>query len=265
MKGYWDHKGKPSMFVVKDGDKEIYRGGFKKGYELLMNTEPKNDTIEYLRKYNEWRRGADTEQPDPKELGEQIDAAIAGLTMLEETAKLAATLKVERDEAREALKEIEEYGTEEINDAVELRQKLATALVERDEAREVASGLAVQEERVEEAQKELSSIHRWIERNHPDGVIDSLSYLRNLERVGDRWYDRLDIVERERDEARAALENNSKATEMLERMAYEERAKDARLLNISERAINALTSEWGYAEATKILRAQFDQLKEGEE
>jgi hypothetical protein len=42
----------------------------------------------------------------------------------------------ERDEARESLKHITEYGTEEINAAVELRQKLATALVERDEARE---------------------------------------------------------------------------------------------------------------------------------
>jgi hypothetical protein len=40
----------------------------------------------------------------------------------------------ERDEAREQLKEIEEYGTEEINAAIDLRQKLATALVERDEA-----------------------------------------------------------------------------------------------------------------------------------
>ena len=42
----------------------------------------------------------------------------------------------ERDEARAALADVEEYGTEEINAAVELRQRLATALVERDEARE---------------------------------------------------------------------------------------------------------------------------------
>lgn len=43
-------------------------------------------------------------------------------------------LEQERDEARKALKHIEEYGTEEINAAVELRQKFASALVERDEA-----------------------------------------------------------------------------------------------------------------------------------
>jgi hypothetical protein len=45
---------------------------------------------------------------------------------------LANALK-ERDKARESLKHIGEYGAEEINAAVDLRQKLATALVERDE------------------------------------------------------------------------------------------------------------------------------------
>lgn len=54
----------------------------------------------------------------------------------------------------------------------------------------------------DEAQATLTTIHRWIERNHPDGFIDSMTFHQNLERVGDRWYDRLDIVERERDEAR---------------------------------------------------------------
>ena len=44
-------------------------------------------------------------------------------------------------------------------------------------------------------QKELSSIHRWIERNHADGFIDSLTYLQNLERVTDSWYERIDRIE----------------------------------------------------------------------
>jgi len=48
----------------------------------------------------------------------------------------AKQLALERDEAREHLREIAEYGTEEINAAVDLRQKLARALLERDEARE---------------------------------------------------------------------------------------------------------------------------------
>jgi hypothetical protein len=84
---------------------------------------------------------------------------------------------------------------------------------ERDEAREVASGLSIQEERVNEAQKELSSIHQWIDRNHPDGFIDSQTYFQNLERVVDNWYDRLDRLEvdakrfvRERDEAREQVD-----------------------------------------------------------
>jgi hypothetical protein len=48
----------------------------------------------------------------------------------------ARRLERERDDAREDLQEIKEYGTEEINAAVSLRQKLASALVERDEARQ---------------------------------------------------------------------------------------------------------------------------------
>jgi hypothetical protein len=44
----------------------------------------------------------------------------------------ARKLERERDEARESLKHITEYGTEEINAAVELRQKLASALVKYD-------------------------------------------------------------------------------------------------------------------------------------
>jgi len=54
----------------------------------------------------------------------------------------------------------------------------------------------------DEAREAFSSIHRWIERNHADGFIDSLTYLQNLERVTDCWYDRIDKIERERDEAR---------------------------------------------------------------
>ena len=53
----------------------------------------------------------------------------------------ARKLERERDEARESLKHITEYGTEEINAAIDLRQKLASALVERDEARERCSKL----------------------------------------------------------------------------------------------------------------------------
>ena len=32
---FWDHSGKPSVFVVKENGKEIYRGGFEEGYKLI--------------------------------------------------------------------------------------------------------------------------------------------------------------------------------------------------------------------------------------
>ena len=56
---------------------------------------------------------------------------------LQDVKDLSRKLERERDEAREALKHIEEYGTEEINAAIDLRQKLASSLVERDEARKL--------------------------------------------------------------------------------------------------------------------------------
>jgi chromosome segregation ATPase len=132
----------------------------------------------------------------------------------------------ERDEANEELsKKYVEY--DQLFDAAEKIK------IERDEAREENTNLKLQlglwedgnliceetlgeirllEERIEEAQKKLSSIHRWINKNHADGFIDSLTYLQNLERVTDSWYDRIDGIEadarrfvRERDEAREAL------------------------------------------------------------
>lgn len=33
--GYWDHKTKPSVFVVLDNSKEVFRGKFTEGYKLL--------------------------------------------------------------------------------------------------------------------------------------------------------------------------------------------------------------------------------------
>lgn len=47
-----------------------------------------NETIEYLRKYNEWRRGGETEMPEPKEIGKYIDAAIKRLEELESNSAM---------------------------------------------------------------------------------------------------------------------------------------------------------------------------------
>jgi hypothetical protein len=75
---------------------------------------------------------------------------------------------------------------------------------------------------LDEAQNQLSQVYRWIERNQADGFIDSLTYLQNLERVTDDWYDRYDRLEvdacrfvRERDEATAKLAQVSSLTESI--------------------------------------------------
>ena len=75
-----------------------------------------SDTPETDKLITDWIQGASRKIPDYVELARRLER--------------------ERDEAQESLKHITEYGTEEINAAVDLRQKLAQALVERDEARE---------------------------------------------------------------------------------------------------------------------------------
>jgi hypothetical protein len=56
-----------------------------------------------LRKYNEWRRGADGPQPNPKEVGELIDSAADRLEVLErETTEFFERWHEERRK-REAL------------------------------------------------------------------------------------------------------------------------------------------------------------------
>ena len=72
-------------------------------------------------------------------LCEHFEVSPANTTLL-----AVELLKIERelDEARKHLKDIEEYGTEEINAAVDLRQQLAKALLDRDEARAVLSNLS---------------------------------------------------------------------------------------------------------------------------
>ena len=40
------------------------------------------DYIKTLREYNEWRRGSEIDQPDPKRIGEAIDALIAEVERL---------------------------------------------------------------------------------------------------------------------------------------------------------------------------------------
>jgi hypothetical protein len=41
-----------------------------------MDTEELKNLIHRLQYYNEWRRGADTEMPEPKQIGRDIDVAV---------------------------------------------------------------------------------------------------------------------------------------------------------------------------------------------
>jgi len=68
----------------------------------------------------------------------------------------------------------------------------------------------------DEAQAALTTIHRWIKRNHPDGFIDSMNYVQNLERISDNWYDRFVRIERERDEAREKIKRQAERIRELE-------------------------------------------------
>ena len=128
----------------------------------------------------------------------------------------------ERDEARESLKHISEYGTEEINAAVELRQKLATALVERDEAREELHDIrlnlgedadgytllhavcVLQNERneaMEDSLEQARLLGMGSEREAK--LISDLEFRRGLYKVQEQY---LETARRERDEAREKAE-----------------------------------------------------------
>jgi vacuolar-type H+-ATPase subunit I/STV1 len=121
--------------------------------------------------------------------------------------KVIKRLEEERDEARE---KYDTLAVENMLEVHKLCKERDDALMDRSNG-DIATMTINYYERIlkelneakaerDEAQKQLSSIHRWIERNHSDGFIDSLTYLQNLERVTDSWHDRLDKMERDKNE-----------------------------------------------------------------
>ncbi len=56
------------------------------------------------------------------------------------------------------------------------------------------------------AQEKLSTVYQWIERHHQDGFTDSMTYWQNLEKIGDKYSDRIDDAERQLDAAREDAE-----------------------------------------------------------
>lgn len=124
----------------------------------------------------------------------------------------------------------------------------------------------------DEEREALSSIHRWIERNHADGFIDSLTYLQNLERVTDCWYDRIDKIERERDEAREELqravqERHDFHWELIDAVRERNEARDQvkELIYIAGRAIDLadLDFENDKFGVVSELRDGLEKIQEG--
>ena len=108
-------------------------------------------------------------------------------------------LQVENADRR--VSEAKKMAARAVQDAAALADKLSGL-----ELRSTEELARLEQERNEE-QAKLADIYRWVDKNHADGFIDSLTYLQNLEQVTDNWHDRLDIVERERDDAIRQLNN----------------------------------------------------------
>jgi uncharacterized protein (DUF3084 family) len=102
------------------------------------------------------------------------------------TANFARRLEIERDEAREHLEHVKEYGTEEINAAVDLRQKLAQALVELDnmqDQRDLAMKVISRLERERDKAREEAHRFRSLHYNHL-GINASASWFPWEEKLG---------------------------------------------------------------------------------
>jgi hypothetical protein len=129
-------------------------------------------------------------------------------------AAMLGELERRRDEARKHLKEIEEYGTEEINAAIDLRRNLAQALVDlddmqyqRDEAREALEFrrelYKVQEQCLETARRERDEANQIISsalavlpvgyipkhtaESIPNRIADLCNEIAKSERERDEW------------------------------------------------------------------------------
>ena len=115
--------------------------------------------------------------------------------------RLAATLTVkceklerERDEAIKHWEEVREYGTDEINAAVDLRQKLAQALVELDnmqDQRDLAMKVISRLERErDEAREDLEEEMKFHHRTHSE-LVQTQCKLLDMEMKCDQLQDEI--------------------------------------------------------------------------
>lgn len=151
--------------------------------------------------------------------------------------RMAKEREKERDEARRkvaelqaGLDDIEEYGTEEINAAVDLRHQLGAALVERDKAISVAENL------IEYAHECLAKLESWGQgykryEDDMDRIREDIAAYNMMKEAQEtkphHWEDRALTAERERDEAREEAERLRESLRCLlnPQCAVEEAAK----------------------------------------
>ncbi len=104
----------------------------------------------------------------------------------------------------------------------------------------LAAKLAEAKRELNEALAKLSTVYRWIERNHSDGFIDSQSHLENLDRVADAWHDKLEDMQRELGKTRDQLEAMREAIREVFNSFANEPASDSAWL-LDDRQTAALT------------------------
>lgn len=85
------------------------------------------------------------------------------------------------------------------------------------------------ERELESQSKQVDAVARWIEHNHPDGLIDSEPLCHQLDEIRERDFAMIDSLKREIVEAREQIDANLKATLVIERMLYETREQRDRL------------------------------------
>jgi hypothetical protein len=101
----------------------------------MDNTPPMTaeQIVEYLRQYNEWRRGNDAPQLDPTNVGNIIDAACDALENPMRVSSVCRELTRERDEA---LEELENYKAQSVHTCnPNCQRPMCVLRRERDEAR----------------------------------------------------------------------------------------------------------------------------------
>ena len=92
------------------------------------------ETIATLRQFNEWRRGnlEGTPQPDPREIGVAIDAAIE---MIERVEQEAATQRAKVERMTKRLRMIIEEPKETMSDNKALREMIRQARLALEESK----------------------------------------------------------------------------------------------------------------------------------